>query len=141
MVRRVLVAWAAFLLPWAVACVLALVLSRTHPAAPVPPPPRELTPAMMTGQWEYQYGERHGTLWLHTNGEFIGTLSSDGPVYFGEWWIEEPATVVLRERVFYPALGSTSGPLEYRFQFAVRDYPALVGTCGGTKVGLTNRTR
>lgn len=109
--------------------------------APVPkqPPPKVLTADMMLGTWEYEWNAmRSGVITFDDSGSYVGIHIPGGSmIYSGTWTIEGGDTIVLSEYAHNLDTNGRSGPTTYRFQFAAKDYPAMVGKSNGnTHVAL-----
>jgi hypothetical protein len=59
-------------------------------AAPVPPPPRQLTPELLVGTWRYEYGDkRDGSITFHADGSYSARHEPDSTLaYCGTWSVD-----------------------------------------------------
>lgn len=124
------------MLRFALVLATAFLLLAPMDGAPVPPPPKELTPAMMCGEWRFGWGSyEDGTTHLYPDGSFVSWLYPDATAYYcGSWWCDG-GDVVLRERASFSTVWT-----DYRYQMNPKTYPNLVGLSnGGTRVSLTGR--
>lgn len=112
-------------------------------AAPVPPPPKQLTAEMMVGKWSYSWHNwPDGTIWLHEDKTYSAHHTPGGNYIYHGTWSVEGGKLTLEEWAFDTQWSTNSGPMTYVFEFAAKDYPTLVGTSnGGPKVVLSNLKR
>lgn len=124
---------------------LFVLFARAVNGAPVPAAPKELTTKMMTGRFDYAWGNwPDGTILFGADGTYSAQHQPGSAlIYYGTWTIEDKGTsVVIQEWVYNADLGTVSGPQEYRFAFDVSKYPHLAGTSNGTTaVKLSNPKR
>lgn len=127
----------------AVVALLLVKFASVVSGAPVPERPKELTPKMMVGRWDYCYSSYGaGAIWLHADSTYsaIHVLGSQ-TVYHGTYAVKGD-TVTLTEWAFDAETVTNTGPNEYRFQFDVSKYPALIGKSNGwVEVKFSNPKR
>ncbi|TXH99573.1 MAG: hypothetical protein E6Q76_19690 [Rhizobium sp.] len=115
---------------------LLLLLALPLGAAPVPPAPKELPAAALTGRWHYRYGPHlDGRMWLYADHTYVAHHEPGGVIYHGVWWVDGKC-LEIRERSFNPATGSEGGVAPYRFDFT---RGLGCGTCNGQAAALTHR--
>lgn len=109
--------------------------------APTPAPPR-LSAELLVGRWRYDYGLMTGG-WIEfaRDGSYVSSHDPDrGPQHVGTWRVDGGA-LVLTERRLCPTHGVSEFSTRYEFLVSTRDYPAVVGTCNGAPVSLTDPRR
>lgn len=106
-------------------------------AAPVPKPQpaKALTADMLVGNWHFEYGDwLDGVATFDAEGGYVAVcVPGSSRIYSGTWTVENGDTVVLSEYSHNLDTNARWGPTVYRFVFAARDYPNLVGKSNGTK--------
>lgn len=124
------------------ACIAGAIVS-----APVPKPPevKTLTPEMMVGTWDYAWSNwDNGVITLNTDGTYYAQhVPGSDTAYAGTWRVENGNTVTITEYGYHLSTGERySGPVDYAFEFAAKDYPALAGLSNrSVKVALKNPKR
>lgn len=113
-------------------------------AAPVPPPPKQLTTEALVGLWDYKYGsQEEGLMELQSNGIYFSRHSPTSAVYYwGVWWVRGN-TLYLIESSYFPESFERkwSGNFnQYQFRFDLKCRWKLDGkTAFEVPVRLSNR--
>lgn len=118
-----------------------LLAASVAPAAPVPPPVRELTPAIMVGVWKYSFAGLPSVIAFDADGTYLAR-GPDCPMLYHGTWRADGSALVLEEWQYDLDLCTQTGPITYRYTFSLKGYPYLAGKSdSGNRVVLSEPKR